>query len=93
MGRALRGRSGRSHEQRYGGGGHDRGGDARGHRRRGDPPGDAAALALALRRLAEDDALRLRLGAAAARVARAHFDLDAYIDRLQSYYQSQSASA
>jgi glycosyltransferase involved in cell wall biosynthesis len=50
-------------------------------------------LALALRRLAEDDALRLRLGEAAARVARAHFDLDAYIDRLQTYYQSQSTSA
>ena len=51
------------------------------------PPKDPAALAQALRRLAEDDALRLRLGERAAAVARERFDLDRYVDRLESYYR------
>ena len=50
------------------------------------PPGDAEALALALRRLASDAGLRRKLGAAAARRARELFDFDAYVDRLEAYY-------
>ena len=51
------------------------------------PPGDPDALCGALRRLALDDGLRLRLGAQAARVARERFDLDGYIGRLETYYE------
>jgi glycosyltransferase involved in cell wall biosynthesis len=51
------------------------------------PPGDVAALAAAVRRLAEDDALRLRLGATAARAARERFSFDRYIDRLEECYR------
>jgi len=50
------------------------------------PPGDPAALARAVRRLADDDGLRLRLGERAARVARERFDLDRYVDRLEASY-------
>jgi|CXWL01.1.fsa_nt_gi glycosyltransferase involved in cell wall biosynthesis len=50
-------------------------------------PGDPKALAKGLRRLAEDDALRLRLGERAAQVARERFNLDLYIDRLEAYYR------
>jgi glycosyltransferase involved in cell wall biosynthesis len=51
------------------------------------PPADPDALCAALRRLALDDALRLRLGEQAARVARERFDIDRYVDRLESYYE------
>ena len=51
-------------------------------------PGDPRALAEGLRRLAEDDALRLRLGERASQVARERFDLDRYIDRLEACYRS-----
>jgi glycosyltransferase involved in cell wall biosynthesis len=51
------------------------------------PPGDAAALAAAVRRLVEDDGLRLRLGAAAARAARERFSFDHYIDGLEESYR------
>jgi glycosyltransferase involved in cell wall biosynthesis len=50
-------------------------------------PGDPEALAKGLRRLAEDDSLRLRLGERASKVARERFDLDRYIDRLEAYYR------
>lgn len=50
-------------------------------------PGDPQALADALRRLADDEPLRLRLGERAAEVAREQFDLDRYIDRLETYYR------
>ncbi len=50
-------------------------------------PGDPKALAQALRDLADDDLLRLRLGENAARVARERFDLNRYIDRLEVYYR------
>ncbi|MFH5805806.1 glycosyltransferase family 4 protein [Alienimonas sp. DA493] len=40
----------------------------------GHPPGDAAALAAAVERLADDPALRQRLGAAARRTAETRFD-------------------
>ena len=55
------------------------------------PPGDPGALADAVRRLAVDDALRLRLGLAAARVARERFDVGSYIDRLEACYERASA--
>ena len=51
------------------------------------PPGDPDRLAGALRRLAEDEEFRLRLGAEAARVARERFGFDAYLDRLEAYYR------
>ncbi len=50
-------------------------------------PGDPESLAQALRRLAEDDALRLRLGERGGRVARERFDLDLYVDRLEACYR------
>jgi glycosyltransferase involved in cell wall biosynthesis len=50
--------------------------------------GDDAALGRALRRLADDDGLRLRLGEQAARVARERFDLDRYVDRLEASYRA-----
>jgi glycosyltransferase involved in cell wall biosynthesis len=51
------------------------------------PPGDPAAMAGAVRRLGEDIPLRLRLGAAAARVARERFSFDRYVDRLEDCYR------
>jgi glycosyltransferase involved in cell wall biosynthesis len=55
------------------------------------PPGDPRALAEAVRRLYVDDALRLRLGRAAARVARERFDIGGYIARLEDYYARAAA--
>ncbi|MCR8692915.1 glycosyltransferase [Rhodococcus pyridinivorans] len=49
------------------------------------PPGDAEALACALRRLLEDEALRLRLGAAGPAKA-AHFTLSRVMPRLDDMY-------
>jgi len=54
------------------------------------PPGDANALAAQIRRLSEDDDLRLRLGVSAARRAREAFDFDHYVDRLEARYQLAS---
>jgi glycosyltransferase involved in cell wall biosynthesis len=51
------------------------------------PPGDADALAAQIRRLFEDDDLRLRLGASAARRAHEAFEFDHYVDRLESRYR------
>jgi glycosyltransferase involved in cell wall biosynthesis len=50
------------------------------------PPADPDAMAAALATLAADDGLRLRLGANAARVARERFDIQTYLDRLESCY-------
>jgi glycosyltransferase involved in cell wall biosynthesis len=50
------------------------------------PPADPAALAAAIRRLGEDEPLRLRLGQAAARTARERFGFDRYIARLEALY-------
>jgi glycogen(starch) synthase len=55
------------------------------------PPGDPDALAAAVRRLALDDTLRLNLGRAAARAARARFDVGTYIDRLEACYRRGAA--
>jgi glycosyltransferase involved in cell wall biosynthesis len=49
-------------------------------------PKDPEAMARALRRLVDDPGLRLRLGAAAARVAGERFSLERYADRLESCY-------
>jgi glycogen(starch) synthase len=51
------------------------------------PPRDADAMSRALARLAADDVLRRRLGENAARVARARFDLEGYVDRLEAHYR------
>jgi len=53
----------------------------------GVAPGDAAGLAAAVRRLAEDAALRARLGAAARATAEARFDAAAYGPRLAAVYR------
>jgi glycosyltransferase involved in cell wall biosynthesis len=50
-------------------------------------PGNIEALADGLRRLAEDDGLRLRLGERGSEVARERFDLDRYVDHLEAYYR------
>jgi glycosyltransferase involved in cell wall biosynthesis len=50
------------------------------------PPKQPDALAAALRRLAEDDRLRLALAANAAREVRERFDFDGYVDRLEARY-------
>jgi glycogen synthase len=52
------------------------------------PPRDPDALAAAVRRLAEDDGLRLRLGQRAAQVVRQRFEFDDYVDRLAARYQA-----
>ena len=57
------------------------------------PPGDPAALAQALGRLAQDDGLRLRLGTRAAQVAREQFDFGSYVDALEACYQECLAVA
>ena len=51
------------------------------------PPGDVNALSAQIRRLSEDDGLRLRLGASAVRRAREAFEFDQYVDRLEARYR------
>ncbi|MDP1612684.1 MAG: glycosyltransferase family 4 protein [Sulfuritalea sp.] len=50
------------------------------------PPQDAAALAAAIARLLDDDALAARLGAAARRVASADFSKDAMLDKMEKVF-------
>jgi glycogen synthase len=50
------------------------------------PPADPAAMADAVRRLADDRALRVRLGRTAAAAARERFSFERYIDRLEACY-------
>jgi glycosyltransferase involved in cell wall biosynthesis len=57
------------------------------------PPGDPEAMAGAVRRLAEDEDLRLHLGSAAAARARADFEFDDYVRRLEALYRSALAAA
>jgi glycosyltransferase involved in cell wall biosynthesis len=49
------------------------------------PPGDRAALQAACRRLAEDETLRARLGAAGRRAAEATYDRDLIAERLDGF--------
>lgn len=51
------------------------------------PPGNASALASALRRLAADPALRAQLGAAGAQRWRDEFTLDRVVDRVLDLYR------
>jgi colanic acid biosynthesis glycosyl transferase WcaI len=46
------------------------------------PPGDAAALAAAVERLADDPTLRVALGAEGRAFAEAHFEIDSVLGRL-----------
>jgi glycosyltransferase involved in cell wall biosynthesis len=62
-----------------------------GHDALGVPPGDAAALAGALRTLAEDAGLRRRLGAFARETATARFDSSNLGERLLRVYDSLAA--
>jgi len=55
------------------------------------PPGDAAALGDALRRLAADPEERRRLGAAARERVESRFTADAMVDSLRAIYRSVSA--
>ncbi len=61
---------------------------AEGHDALGHPPGDVAALAAAIRRLAADGALRARLGAAARATAVGRFGLARYGRELAVAYRT-----
>ena len=50
------------------------------------PPGDEEALAQAIRRVLEDEALRRRMGSAAAVRARKHFSIDRMMDEYEALY-------
>jgi len=54
----------------------------------GIEPGNAAQLAAAVRKLAEDPSLRARLGASARQTAEARFDANRYGERLGEVYRS-----
>ena len=53
----------------------------------GFPPGDTRQLAVAIRRLVEDPALRARLGEAARRTAEARFDANRFGRELFAVYE------
>lgn len=53
------------------------------------PPRDPSALAEALRTLVENRELARRLGAAAARRARAEFDLSVFVERIAAIYRTE----
>lgn len=57
------------------------------------PPGDAAALAEAIRVLAQSPEQRERLGEAGRRRVRAEFDIEVMIDRLTAVYEDACASS
>ncbi len=57
------------------------------------PPGDAAALAEALKTLIDDDALRARLGARARERALAEFSVEGMIDRTLDVYAELGVEA
>lgn len=56
------------------------------------PPGDAAALARALRRLADDPVERTRMGEAAAADAGARFGVERMLDEVETVYASLGVS-
>lgn len=55
------------------------------------PPGDARALAAAIRRLIDDDALARRLGAASRAHVAAHFTAQTMVDRVANVYEEALA--
>jgi len=55
------------------------------------PPGDATALAAALRALITDEALRRRMGAAARGVCKARFSLERMIEETEAVYEIASS--
>jgi glycosyltransferase involved in cell wall biosynthesis len=57
------------------------------------PPSDPAALAAALARLADDPALRARLGAAARERAAARFSIEAMVTQTEAIYRRLSHSS
>jgi glycosyltransferase involved in cell wall biosynthesis len=57
------------------------------------PPGDSAALANAMERLASDSALRSQMGAAARQRFEADFQAEVVIDRLESIYRSRAGGS
>jgi glycosyltransferase involved in cell wall biosynthesis len=57
------------------------------------PPGDPAAFAAALIRLAQDRPLRLRLGAAGRQIAERHLSLTSSLERLEGLLISLTRSA
>ena len=57
------------------------------------PPGDSEALAAALNRLLDDDALRQSLGQAGVRRARQEFSLDTMLRRTLALYQTVQAGS
>ncbi len=57
------------------------------------PPGDAAALAQAILRLADDAALARRLGAAGRAIAASEYDLDVQIDRMLAILEEAASFA
>ena len=56
------------------------------------PPGDAAALAAALRALADDSAQRERMGRAGARLVAERFGLERMLEELQAVYDRLAAA-
>lgn len=55
------------------------------------PPGDPATLARALRRLADDPALRARMGEAARKDARTRFSRERMLDEVEALYRRLTA--
>jgi glycosyltransferase involved in cell wall biosynthesis len=55
------------------------------------PPGDQTALATAVGRLLDEPGLRHDLGGAAARRARAHFDVEVLLPRIEERYAATAA--
>jgi glycosyltransferase involved in cell wall biosynthesis len=52
------------------------------------PPGDSEALAQAARRILDDNGMAARMGEAACRLVREHFDNTVYLSRLGNMLQS-----
>jgi glycosyltransferase involved in cell wall biosynthesis len=56
-------------------------------------PGDAAALAEAIRKLVKNPSLRHEIGSAARLLVQSHFDIERVADRYLSLYAGLSLSA
>lgn len=57
------------------------------------PPGDAAALAAAIRRLLADPDLRQAMGERSRRLVEERFDVKAYVERLVAVYEGVTSNA